>query len=167
MKYSIIAAVGKNGEIGRNNDLLWHLPNDMQFFKKTTEGHAVVMGRKNWESIPEKYRPLRNRKNIVLTQNSDYEVDGGEKINSIKDLENIDLSNFKEKVFIIGGAQIYQLALDQLPISEILLTHVHSSFDADTFFPELNLEGWKNEIIHYQEQDKQHPYSFEIKRYWK
>jgi len=167
MKYSIIVAVGKNGEIGKNNDLLWHLPNDMRFFKQTTEGHAVIMGRKNWESIPEKYRPLSNRNNIVLTQNSNYEVPGAEKIHSLKDLKSLDISNGKDKIFIIGGAQVYKLALEELTITELFVTHVNSHFEADTFFPELNWNDWQNETILTQEQDQRHPYSFEVKRYWK
>ena len=86
MKYALIVALGRNNEIGKDNDLVWHLPRDMKFFKDTTAGHTVVMGRKNWESIPKKFRPLPNRQNIVLTRNENYSAPGAEVIKNFKDI---------------------------------------------------------------------------------
>src|SRR5690554_7894244 len=111
MKCALIVAMGKHREIGKDNDLLWKLPRDMKFFKETTQGHTVVMGRKNWESIPEKFRPLPNRKNIVISRNADYKAEGATLITDLKELsQHIEVG---QKCFIIGGAQIYQLALEQ------------------------------------------------------
>ncbi len=168
MEFSLIVAIGENREIGKNNDLLWRLPNDMKFFKETTIGHTVIMGRKNWESIPEKFRPLTDRKNIVLTTNSNYQAAGAIVITDFNKLnEEAGLLSNQSKNFIIGGAQIYQLALLHLDITEMYITHVHATFEADTFFPKISLEDWKSETIYQQEKDAKHTYSFEIKRYWK
>src|SRR5690554_7624901 len=86
MKCALIVAMGKHREIGKDNDLLWKLPRDMKFFKETTLGHTVVMGRKNWESIPEKFRPLPNRKNIVVSRNPDYIPEGAILITDLKEI---------------------------------------------------------------------------------
>src|SRR5690554_3997452 len=103
MKCALIVAMGKHREIGKDNDLLWKLPRDMKFFKETTQGHTVVMGRKNWESIPEKFRPLPNRKNIVISRNADYKAEGATLITDLKELsQHIEVG---QKCFIIGGAQ--------------------------------------------------------------
>jgi dihydrofolate reductase len=166
MKKSLIVAMGKNREIGKNNDLLWHLPKDMQFFKRTTEGHIVVMGRKNWDSIPLRFRPLANRENIVLTRNGNLELEGAKVFTNLNDIYTTFASD--ERIcFIIGGAQVYQLALEKNDIDELYITHVDESFDADTFFPELDLSAWKSEELFKQEKDEKHPYSFVVKRYWR
>lgn len=166
MKYSLIVAVGKNNEIGKNNDLLWHLPRDMKFFKDTTNGHIVVMGRKNWESIPEKYRPLRNRENIVLTRNGAYIADGATVITDFTKIPGA-IKDDHKKCFIIGGAEIYRQAIEEGNVSEMYITHVDEAFDADTYFPTINLDHWKSEVIFTNEKDDKNPYAFTIKRYWK
>ena len=164
MKVSLIVAMGKNREIGKNNDLLWHLPADMQFFKNTTKDNIVVMGRKNWESIPIKYRPLPNRLNIVLTKNTAFKAEGAEVFYDLETVFNT-YSNDKRTCFIIGGAQVYQLALASGKVNELFITHVNSSFDADTFFPNIDLSNWKSSIILSQEKNEKHPYGFIVKHY--
>ena len=142
MKVIAILAAGKNNELGKNNNLLWNLPRDMQFFKETTWGHTVITGRKNYESIPEKYRPLPGRNNLVVTQNTEYNAPGTTVINSIesalKKAEEIEA----EKCFIIGGGQIYQYAFEQDLIDEVLLTRVDANFDADVFLEGFKTENW-------------------------
>lgn len=165
MKFIIVVAIGKHREIGADNDLLWHLPRDMQFFKETTMGHTVVMGRKNWESIPEKFRPLPGRKNIVITRNKDYQAKGASVIFNLNEIKN-HLSEKEDKCFIIGGAQIYELALKMDLIDEMYITHVHQTFQhADAFFPFVNWENWKEEEVLHHEKDDKNAYSFTVKKY--
>lgn len=167
MEYTLIVAIGKQNEIGKNNDLLWHLPRDMKFFKDTTNGHIVVMGRKNWESIPEKFRPLHNRQNIVLTRNTDYDAKDATVIANFDDIPAAVKDDLKT-CFIIGGAQVYDLALKSGKVTEMYITHVDESFEADTYFPAISdLEDWQDEVILRHEKDDRNPYSFTIKRYWK
>lgn len=166
MKKSLIVAMGKNREIGKNNDLLWHLPSDMRFFKNTTEGHIVVMGRKNWDSIPVRYRPLANRENVVLTRNTSLQLDGAIISSDIEEVYE-KYEHDERTCFIIGGAQVYDLAIQRNDIDELFITHVDADFDADTFFPEIALENWKSELLFTQEVDEKHPYAFVVKRYWR
>jgi dihydrofolate reductase len=168
MKVSLIVATGKNGEIGKNNDLIWHLPEDMRFFKETTKGHIVVMGRKNWDSIPEKFRPLPGRENVVLSRNSDYRAKGAQVFSGLEDA----LAHYQEKsdertCFIIGGAQIYDLILQRDELTEMYITHIDGEFDADTFFPAYDPQDWKSELIFEQPNDERHSHGFTVKRYWK
>lgn len=165
MKCTLIVAMGKHREIGKDNDLLWKLPRDMKFFKETTEGHTVVMGRKNWESIPEKFRPLPNRKNIVISRNPDYKAEGAVLISDLKEIPDHFNVDSDKKCFIIGGAQIYQLALEQDLIDEMYITHVDETFEADTYFPFVNWEGWVEEDIIGHEKDEKNPHSFIVTKY--
>ena len=128
---SIIVAVGKNRAIGKNNKLLWYIPNDLKHFKKITSGHTVVMGDKTYESIG---RLLPNRKNVILSLDKNYKVEGAEVRNSLEDVLN-EYKDNEEEVFIIGGGIIYKLAL---PFADKLyITLVEDSpEDADTFFPD-------------------------------
>lgn len=168
MDYSLIVAVGKNGEIGKDNDLLWHLPDDMKFFKETTQNQVVIMGRKNWESIPAKFRPLPNRLNIVITRDVKYEAQGADLFTNILEMDDaLNRSNEKRKCFIIGGAQIYNLAIQKLSVTEFFITHVDAQFDADTYFPSIDLAQWNAKEIHRKEANERNPYSFIIKRYSK
>ena len=138
MKVSLIVAVSENGVIGKDNDLIWHLPKDMRFFKNTTMGHHVIMGRKNFESIPHKFRPLPNRINVVITRQTTYKAGGCMVVNSVDDALQIAKHNGEEEAFIIGGGQIYKLALEANLVDKVYLTKVHHSFEGDTFFPALN-----------------------------
>lgn len=165
MKYIAVVAMGRHREIGRKGKLLWHLPRDMKFFKEITMGHPVVMGRKSWESIPEKFRPLPGRNNIVITRNPDYKAEGATVITDLRDVPKV-VDATEERCYIIGGAQIYQLALDYGLMNEMYITHVDEKFpDADTFFPFVNWDYWDVEEVLTHEQDDENPYSFTIKRY--
>ena len=161
MKVSLILAASENSVIGKDNDLIWHLPKDMRFFKDTTMGHHVIMGRKNFESIPHKFRPLPNRTNVVITRQTAYKADGCMVVSAIEEALQIAKHNGEGEAFIIGGGQIYKLALEANLVDKIYLTKVHHSFEGDTFFPELN-KDWK-EISRIQNQaDEKHLYSFDF-----
>ena len=137
MKLSIIAAIGKNNELGLNNNLIWHLPGDMKFFKKTTTYHTIIMGRKTFESLP---TLLPNRKHIVLSKRN-IDIPEIEVYHSIQDF----ISKYKdscEKIFNIGGASIYQALLEYT--NEMNLTGIEAKAKADAFFPHFN----KNEYEH-------------------
>ncbi len=168
MKVSLIVAMDLERGIGKNNDLMWHLPADMKFFKETTTGHVVVMGRKNYESIPEKYRPLPNRENVVLTRNEDYAAPDCLVFHSIEEcISHYSTKNEDKTVFIIGGGEIYKKALELNCVEEMFITHVNKSYDADTFFPEINAAIWKSTSILTHEKDEKNQAGFEIKRYTK
>ena len=161
MKVSLIVAVAENGVIGKDNDLIWHLPNDMRFFKETTTGHHVIMGRKNFESIPHKYRPLSNRTNIVITRQSDYTAEGCVVVNSVEEALKVAKSNGENEAFIIGGGQIYRIALEKNLIDKIYLTKVYHSFDGDTFLPKLGNDWKEVGRIDYKADEKHaNDYSF-------
>lgn len=166
MNCTIIAAIGKNREIGEHNNLPWHLPKDMQFFKETTTGNSIVMGRKNWESIPEKFRPLPNRKNIVLTRDLNYNAKGAVLIHDWDELEQ---HLEKEKsCFIIGGAEIFKYALANNMVNTMYITHINASFEGATiFFPPIDLSLWKSEEILKHKKDPNNPFDFTIKKYTK
>lgn len=168
MKIALIVATGKNREIGKDNDLIWHLPKDMKFFKETTVGHIVLMGRKNWESIPTKYRPLVNRENIVLTRNSAYKTEGAAVFNDFDKAITTYSSKSEERTFfIIGGAEIYKLALEKGIIDEMYITHIEQSFEADAFFPEINSNDWNSETILVHQKDEKNKFDFTVKKYTK
>ena len=125
---SLIAAVAENRVIGKDNALIWHLPNDMNYFKETTLNHHVIMGRKNYISIPEKYRPLPNRTNIVLSKQECYHEEDCIVFNSIESAIAFARNNKETEVFIIGGGQIYKEALKKNLVDRIYITHVKHSF---------------------------------------
>ena len=145
MKISLIVAMDREGGIGKNNDLMWHLPADMRFFRETTTGNIVVLGRKNYESIPERFRPLPNRENAVLTRNTSYAAPGCLLFHSLEECLEHYKNETDRTVFIIGGGEIYKQALNV--VSEMYITHVDKSYDADTFFPQLNESEWKKEEV--------------------
>lgn len=147
MSVSIIAAVGKNFELGKNNDLIWHFKDDMKFFKETTTNHIVIMGRKTFESLP---KALPNRRNIVITSKRDYSAEGAEVVASID--EALDLSK-NEDVFIIGGGQIYKSFLDVA--DKLYLTEIDDSCEeADTFFPSFDKSKYTRTVLKTNEQDE-------------
>lgn len=165
MRTALIVAMDSERGIGKNNDLMWHLPNDMKFFKDTTQGQIVVMGRKNYDSIPEKYRPLPNRLNVVLTRNKDFIAPDCLVFHSL----DACLDYFKDEtlrsVFIIGGGEIYRMALESNVIDEMFITYVHHRYDAETFFPIFEEENWESEIVFEQEKDIKHEAAFTVKNY--
>lgn len=134
---SIIAAVSEDFGIGKNNDLLWHIPEDLKRFKKLTIGKTVIMGRRTWDSLPR--RPLPGRNNVVLTDIQDEVIDNAVTAYSIEDALN--KCGGSEEVFIIGGGSIYH---QFMPLADRLyITHVHCKLPADVFFPEIDLKKWK------------------------
>ena len=141
MSYSIIAAIGKNRELGKDNDLIWHLPNDLKFFKEMTNNHAIIMGRKTFESLP---RMLPNRKHIVLTSSDNLPSE----VEVYKELKQI-LESYRdsqEEIFIIGGASIYSQFLEHS--DKMYLTEIdQEDKNADVFFPEFNPDDYTSELI--------------------
>ena len=136
---SLIAAVARNRAIGKDNQLLWHLPEDMRHFRETTRGKTVIMGRRTWESLPERFRPLPGRLNIVVSRNPGYQAAGATRAGSLQ--EAIEKAGVGDEAFIIGGAELYRQAL---PLAETLyLTEIAADFDGDTFFPEVAPEHWQ------------------------
>ena len=161
MKISLIVAVSENGVIGKDNDLIWHLPKDMQFFKKITIGHHVIMGRRNFESIPHKYRPLSNRTNIIITRQSEYKAEGCIVVNSVETALEIAKNNGDIEPFIIGGGQIYRIAIEKNLVDKIYLTKIHHSFKGDTFFPKLSSD-WKETNKIENKADDKHKYNYDF-----
>lgn len=163
MKISMIAAVSENRVIGKDNDMVWSLPDDMKFFMQKTSGHNVIMGRKNYESLPPKYRPLPNRVNIIMTRNSEYNVQGAMVVGSLPEALKIAEDNKEEEVFIIGGGEIYKLGLE---IADVMyITEIKSEFEGDAFFPEFNQNAWQEvERIHHP-VDEKHRHEFDFVTY--
>jgi len=136
MDITIIVAIAENNAIGKNNDLLWHISGDLKRFKEITTGHTIIMGRKTYLSLPK--RPLPNRRSIVISDIPNENMDGVEITNSIESA--ISLADKEKENFIIGGGMIYK---QFLPIAnKIYLTKVHKTYDADIFFPEINIKNW-------------------------
>ena len=135
----LIAAVAANRAIGKDNRLLWQIPADMAHFKSLTNGHTVLMGRKTWESLPARFRPLPGRRNLVVSRQADYSAPGAELAPSIESA--LTLATDAEKIFVIGGEEIYRqtLALAQ----RLEITEVHQTPDADSWFPEITATDWQ------------------------
>jgi dihydrofolate reductase len=165
MNIAIIVAMDANRGIGKDNGLLWHLPADMKFFKESTLDNIVVMGRKNFESIPEKYRPLARRENVILTRNKNYKAEGCLVFNSIKDLLKHYENEEERTMFIIGGGEIYKQFLDKELVDEMYITKVNKVYTADTFFSEINLRDWRRSKIKTYPEDAQHEANFDIWKY--
>lgn len=152
---SIIVAIAQNGTIGDNNSLLWHIKEDMRFFRTTTSGHAVIMGRKTFESLGSK--PLPKRKNIVITR-SDLTFEGALTAHSLD--EAISMAEGDEETFIIGGAQIYRAAL--AVADRMYITRVERDYEGDTSFPEVDYSQWQlvSEERHERGEEYEWPFSF-------
>lgn len=141
MTISLIVAVAENGVIGKNNQLPWHLPSDMKFFRDTTMGHCVIMGRKNYDSIPLKYRPLEGRTNIIVTRQKDFKAGGCIVVNSVEVALEVAKKKNEIEVFIIGGADIFKQTIDIA--DKLYYTKIYHSFDGDVFFPKIDENKWK------------------------
>lgn len=150
---TIIAAAGKNNELGKNNDLVWHLPDDFKRFKKLTTGHHIIMGRKTFQSFP---KPLPNRVHIVITRNRDYHPEGTIIVHSMS--EALVVAKEDKQPFIIGGGEIYKMGMEVA--DKIELTRVNGNFEADTFFPEILSENWKLDSEEYHPKDEKHKFDF-------
>ena len=160
MKNSIIVAISDNNVIGKDNALLWHLSADMRFFKEKTTGHHIIMGRKTFESMGKRLLP--NRITIVITRNKDYEIpEGGIVASSLVDA--LEKAENDTEVFIIGGAQIYQMAI---PFANTMyITRVHHTFDGDAFFPEYDKSQWKLVSSETNKADEKNEYDYTFEEY--
>ena len=157
MKLSLIVAVAENGVIGNNNQLIWHLPNDLKQFKRLTTGHCIIMGRKTFESIG---KPLPNRTSIIISRNTDFQIAGCITVSSLENAISEAQKIETEEAFIIGGAEIYRLALPL--VNKIYLTEVHHPYEGDTFFPTIDKIIWQERHREDFEIDEKHlvKYSF-------
>ena len=158
---TIIVAAAENNAIGKDNDLIWSLPNDLKRFKKLTSGHSIIMGRKTFDSFP---GLLPNRKHIVISRNKN--ISFSDEITVVNNFEDaIRETGDDENPFIIGGGQIYKLAMDHG--DKIELTRVHEEFKADTFFPKIDENKWRLINEEFNEKDERHQFSFTYKTYIK
>ena len=162
MKISIIAAVSDNGVIGKDNRLVWSLPTDMKFFMKATQGHCILTGRKNYQSIPEKFRPLKNRTNIVVTSQIDFEDQHPDLkvVNKIDDGIALARNLGEKELFIIGGGQIYHQTL--AIADRMYLTEIKHPFEGDTFFPSFDRAQWLETSRIVVEPDQHNAYRMEF-----
>lgn len=157
---TMIAAAAENNALGKDNDLIWHISEDLKRFKRLTTGHAIIMGRKTFESMP---KALPNRTNIVLTKRKDYQAKGAEVVHTVEDA----LELVKEDVqpFIIGGGQIYSLFM---PLCDrIELTRVHHEFEADVYFPDIDLNEFEVIAEEYVSKTEEQPYNYTYLTYKK
>ncbi len=150
---TMIAAAGANNELGLDNELVWHLPDDFKRFKQLTTGHHIIMGRKTFESFP---KPLPNRTHVVITRNKSYEKEGAVIVHSME--EAISITEGDKQPFIIGGGEIYKIGLEFA--HKIELTRVHGAFKADTFFPEIPSAKWKLASEDHHDKDDHHEFEF-------
>lgn len=135
----LIAALARNGVIGINNTLPWHLPEDMKHFREATRGKPVIMGRKTWESLPDTFRPLPGRHNIVVSRNPTYQADGATVVSSLT--AALDAAVNADDVFVIGGAELYRQAL---PLARrMMLTRIEQDFEGDAHFPSFTDADWQ------------------------
>jgi dihydrofolate reductase len=161
MIISAVVAVGMNNEIGAKGDLLWVLPKDMLHFKTITWGHHVLMGRKTFESIPLRFRPLAGRPNIVVSRNASLRYDGCKNVTSTEEGIKFALQNGEKELMIIGGGEIYK---HLFPITDrIYLTRVHATFaEADTHYPDISDTEWETTSSIHVPSDEKHHYSFDF-----
>lgn|SRR5690606_32642650 len=160
MIVSAIAALSKNRVIGRDNDLPWRLPDDMKFFMETTKGHHVVMGRKNYDSLLPKFKPLPNRTNIVITRQKDFSAPGCTVMHGVEPALDLAKRNGEKECFIIGGAEIYNLAMPYT--TRLYLTEIDANVEGDTYFPTVDMTQWKEVSRRHHDKDDRHPFAFDI-----
>jgi dihydrofolate reductase len=153
MRVIIIAALARNGVIGRDNDLPWRISQDLKRFKALTSGHSIVMGRRTWDSIG---RPLPKRVSIVMTRDAEFAAPGASVVHSLEDA--IAASPEGKDVYVIGGAEIYRLALPRA--THLELTHVDGDVEGDTYFPELNWDEWRQLSSQSGPDDAELPFRF-------
>ena len=154
----LIAAVAENNALGKNNDLLWHLPNDFKRFKEITSGHTIIMGRKTFESFA---KPLPNRTHIIITRQKDYKREGCIVVQNLESALAICPKN--DDVFVIGGGEIYSQAIHL--VDQLDITKVHYSFDADVYFPEIDLRIWELISDVFNPKDEKHLYDFSFQTF--
>lgn len=157
---TIIAAVGRNRALGKDNDLIWHLPADLRRFKSLTRGHHVIMGRKTFESLG---KPLPKRTNVIVSRNPDYRAEGCIVVNSLE--KALEIAQSDPNPFILGGAEIYRQALSFADHMD--LTFVHEEFEADAFFPEFDPEEWELMGREDFDKDDENPFDYSFVQYKK
>lgn len=150
---TLIAAAAENNALGKDNDLVWHLPDDFKRFKKLTTGHHIIMGRKTFESFP---KLLPDRTHIVITRQKDYQPEGAKIVHTLD--EALEIASIDTQPFVIGGGEIYKQAIDRA--NKIELTRVHGTFEADTFFPEIDPARWELLASEFHPEDERHEYAF-------
>ncbi|TDE55517.1 dihydrofolate reductase [Flavobacterium sp. GT3P67] len=156
----MIAAVAENNTLGKNNELVWHLPNDFKRFKSLTSGHHIIMGRKTFESFP---KPLPNRTHIIITRQKEYQADGCIIVDSMD--KALAICSKNEDTFIIGGGEIYTLGL---PFTDkIEITRVHHNFEGDAHFPEINDDEWEIIVSEFNTKDEKHLYDYSYQTFIK
>jgi dihydrofolate reductase len=155
MKISLIAAATENNVIGKDNDLPWHLPDDMKFFVQTTKGHHILMGRKNLESFG---KLLPRRTNIILTRDQSFNYEGAVIFHDLKEAFQFAEKNGEEELMVIGGGEIYKQALPHA--DRIYLTRIHTELEGDTFFPDFDHKKWKVVSKEYHPKDEKHQFDF-------
>ncbi len=160
MMVSAIAALSRNGVIGKDNDLPWHLPDDMKFFMETTKGHHVIMGRRNYDSLHSKFKPLPNRTNVVITRQQGFRAPGCTVMHAVEPALDLARDNDENECFIIGGAEIYNLAMPYT--TRLYLTEIYADVDGDTLFPELDMSEWKEVSRKHHAADERHAYAFDF-----
>lgn len=156
MNLSMIAAMAQNRVIGKNNQMPWHLPDDLKFFKATTQGKTVVMGRKTFESIGA--RALPNRRNVVITRNTNYEATGAEVFTGIDSA--LDTCHQENEVIIMGGGQLYEQILPYA--NKLYLTLVNTQVNGDAFFPAWDTDAWQEIDRTHHEKDEKHAFAFDF-----
>ena len=154
----LIAAAAENNALGKNNDLIWHLPDDFKRFKALTSGHYIIMGRKTFESFP---KPLPNRTHIIITRQKNYHPEDCLIADNLE--KAIEMVPKCEAIFIIGGGEIYKQSIEIA--DKIELTRVHHNFEADTFFPEIDEKKWQLISEDFHPKDEKHLYDFTFQTY--
>lgn len=157
---TLIAAAAENNALGKDNQLIWHLPDDFKRFKQITSGHYIIMGRKTFESFP---KPLPNRTHVIITRQKDYKVEDCIVVNSIE--KAIESCPKNEEIFIIGGAEIYKQSIDFA--NKIELTRVHANFEADAYLPEIDENQWRLIFEEEHLQDEKHNFNFTFQTFLK
>jgi dihydrofolate reductase len=157
-RLSLIAAMDRNRLIGCENRLPWHLPADLQHFKRITMGKPILMGRKTWESLG---RPLPGRLNIAISRNTDYEAEGAVVVSSLD--EAVEAAGEAEEIMIIGGANLYQQALSR--VNRLYLTRVDAAFEGDAWFPKINEDEWELSVVESHEPDDANAYPYRFETY--
>lgn len=159
---TIIAAIAQNNALGKNNDLIWHLPADLKHFKELTTGNYMIMGRKTYESIG---KPLPNRTTIIVSRNKDYFQEGCLVASSLEDA--IQLCKHQDVTFIVGGEQIYKQTLEKDLVDTLNITLVHQKFEADAFFPEIEPKIWEEISREDFKADEKNKFDYSFIKYQK
>jgi dihydrofolate reductase len=155
---TLIAAIANNNALGKDNDLIWHLPADLIRFRHTTTGHYILMGRNTYESIG---KPLPNRTSVIITRNANYKAEGCIVVTSLE--AALEVAKEDSSPFVIGGAQIYKEAISL--VDQLDITEVHHDFEADVFFPEIDSSVWKETRRERFEADAKNPYPYSFVSY--